>query len=726
MFVGGIMGKFISILPVAVISALLVSLVECLIMLPAHLSALPDPNDAERIRRQQRNPLRRVRRSISEGLEYFVHHIYMPFLAKALTYRYAVIAIALMVLMLTVGLFRGGIVQYVMFPDIDGNTMTATIEFPNGTPIERTGRAVERMERAVEELAEQTPTESGEPLVEHMYSLVGGSLAENPSGELLTGGLPHTGSVRVELLESADRGVHSKVLMDRWQEIIGKAPGAVSLSIEGMEGGPPGKPIEIWIQGQNMDQILLAADQAVKRLQKFEGVSQIQSDFRPGKNEIRFALKPEARTMGLTVADLARQLNAGFFGEEAMRLQRGRDDIRVRVRYPEAERKRLSDLENVRIRTPQGHELPLSAVADLKYGPGYAGITRTDGMRRVAVTADVNTEIANTEEIVNTLAYGHPQGARFAEGPSFFDELRQQYPGIRVALEGEKRDSAESLGSLMVGFPLALIGIFVIIATMFRSYLQPLIIMVTVPFGMIGAVLGHVIMGMDVTLISMFGIVALAGVVVNDAIVLIECVNEYTANKIPFFEALARAGARRFRAILLTTLSTVGGLAPMILETDLQAQFLKPMAVSIAAGVAFATLLTLLLVPCLLGILNDFRRVARRLTTGEWPDANDVEPARHRADDSAELAILPETSTYIPENTEEAPGRPAAAGFSGNGNGRRSRRGAEAEGVPAGGGRRRTAAGSSARGTGSRRAASAARDEALSAGRTGNGANNRR
>jgi multidrug efflux pump subunit AcrB len=385
-----------------------------------------------------------------------------------------------------------------------------------------------------------------------------------------------------------------------------------------MSTGPPGDPIEIWIQGHRMADILAAAEELMARLDKFEGVYQIRSDYSAGKNEIRFSLKPEARTLGLTVDDLARQIYSGYFGDEALRLQRGRDDVRVKVRYTADERRRLADLDRVRIRTPNGFEVPLRSVADVTYAPGYAEIGRVDGMRRVVVSAGVDTHKANAAEIFGELT------ARF------FPELMGKYPGLKVAQQGEQKKMREAFKPLSFGYPLALLGIFIIIATIFRSYAQPFVIMFAVPFGIIGAILGHLLMGYDLSMISMFGMVALTGVVVNDAIVLIERVNENLAEGMPFFEAIIAGGARRFRAIALTTVSTVGGLAPLILETDFQARFLIPMALSLAAGVAFATVLTLVLVPSLLVILNDLRLVFHRLSKGYWPKRVEVEPARDR------------------------------------------------------------------------------------------------
>jgi multidrug efflux pump subunit AcrB len=260
----------------------------------------------------------------------------------------------------------------------------------------------------------------------------------------------------------------------------------------------------------------------------------------------------------------------------------------------------------------------LFSVADVEFGPGYSTIIRTDGLRRVAVTADVDPNRANSQEVFAELASG------------FFQELEAGYPGLHISMQGAKKNMRESFSSLKVTFPLAVVGIFVIVATIFRSYIQPLVILFVVPFGIIGSVIGHLLLGYSLSMMSMFGMVALTGVVVNDAIVLIERINENLAEGMDFFEAIKKGGARRFRAILLTSLSTVGGLAPLILETDMQARFLIPMALSLAAGVTFATVLTLVLIPSLLAIVNDARRLKVRLKTDIWPQREAVEPAASR------------------------------------------------------------------------------------------------
>ena len=612
LYVGGIMGKFIAIMPAVVIACLVVSLVECLLMLPAHLSHLPDLNKPNGELNAVTRFLERVHRATANGLEWFVQTMYMPFLSKALHWRYVSLSVAIAVLFISLGFVRSGIIKFEVMPEIDGFIMTATAEYPSGTPADVTTETLARIEAALLRLEEQTRTVSGKPLLTDRFTLVGQTLED------MSRRGPHVGSVQAYLLPSEERGIPAKDLMAQWEEEIGPIPGIKSLTFAGLSTGPPGDPIEIWVKGHEMEQILSASEALMERLNKFEGVNQVRTDFSAGKNEIRLSLKPDARTLGLTVEDLARQVYAGYFGDEALRLQRGRDDVRVRVRYTADERRHLSDLERVRIRTQNGLEVPLLSVAELTYAPGYATISRVDGMRRVIVSAGVDTTKANANEIVTELI------------ANYFPKLMGDYPGLKVAQQGEQKKMREAFKPLGVGYPLALLGIFIVIATIFRSYAQPFVIMFTVPFGIIGAIIGHLVMGYNLSIVSIFGMVALTGVVVNDAIVLIERVNENLAGGMPFFDAILAGGARRFRAIFLTSVSTVGGLAPLIMETDFQARFLIPMALSLAAGVAFATVLTLVLVPSLLAILNDFRLLAHRWRKGVWAKRVDVEPARDR------------------------------------------------------------------------------------------------
>ena len=625
-FVGGFMGNFIAILPVVVISCLTISLVECLLLLPAHLGHLPDFSAP-----QFRGPWWRrfglgFHRYTNRSLEWFVYQVYEPFLEKALPWRYVSLALAAALLLTMWGFMDSGILKFQFFPQLDGDSMYANVEFPAGTPLHVSKAAVEKLEASVRRLEENTKTASGKPLIRNMFTLVGDNFGPNGFGS-------HIGGVRVELLPSEERGIYSHDLLSQWEKEMGVVPGAVSVRYESEENGPGGAPIEVWLYSNDIGQMLAAAEELKQKLRSYEGVYQVEDDYRAGKNEIRLRLKPEARTLGLTTAALARQVSAGFFGTQAVRIQRGRDDIRVRVRYPKEERRRVADFERVRIRTPQGLEVPILSVADMSYGPGFASIRRTDGKRRVSVQAEVDSSTANAEEVFADLE------------DHYFADLERRFTGVKVTSKGDKLEREESFGPLYVGYPLALLGIFIVIATIFRSYVQPLVIMITVPFGLVGAVLGHLALGYELSIMSFFGMVALSGVVVNDAIVLIECINTNLAEGHSLYDAIHLGGTRRFRAIFLTTVSTVGGLTPLLLEKDIQARFLVPMAISLAAGVAFATLLTLLFIPCLLVVLNDARRLVYWIQHGTWPSSESVEPARLRnldlmAEDEEEYAEL--------------------------------------------------------------------------------------
>ncbi len=367
-----------------------------------------------------------------------------------------------------------------------------------------------------------------------------------------------------------------------------------------------------------MNQITSVVDELKTRLKQYQGVFDIQSSHSKGKDEIQFSLKPEARTLGVTVQDLADQIYTGYYGKEVLRIQRGRDDVKIRVRYTSKERQSLTSLDNFRIRTSEGYEVPLNVVADAKWAPGSSAINRTNGFRRVTVSADVDSVVIFADEVIKDLSNG------------FFDEIKTKYPEIKIVLEGDAGETKASFDTMFFGFILAILAIYMLIATLFRSYLQPLVILVTIPFGLIGVIWGHLLMGWDLTMISMFGMVGLTGIVVNDAIVLVERINTNIKDGIGFLDAVRLGGVRRFRAVFLTSITTVGGLAPLIFETDSYATILIPMAITIVFGIIFATVLTLVLIPCLLVILNDLRLLVSCVSNGEWKMRNQVEPARLR------------------------------------------------------------------------------------------------
>jgi multidrug efflux pump subunit AcrB len=613
LFIGGIMGKFIRILPTVVIACLAASLIECLFILPAHLAhgrvAAPEAASLPRWRRW----FTAIPNRTNALLIRFVERIYIPFIRRALNWSYVSLCALVSILLLTIGLVAGGFIKYEMFPEADGFVLTATVEFPGGTPLAVTEEAIRHIERAGERAAAGHLALDGGPIILSRPTLIGASMGETDAGDG-----PHVGSVQLILVDSSQRAVHSKELMIAWEKEIGRITGAENVTLEGISMGPAGAAIEIELKGRDMKELLASRDLLQEKLQTYEGVYQIRSDYRPGKDELRFRLKPEAHALGITPTDLATHLSAGYYGMEPLRLQRGRDEVRIKIRYPENERHSLADLDRILISTPDGASAPLSAIATIELTPGAATINRAQGLRRIVVSAKVDTTLANAEEIAADLAQ------------NIFPALSRSFPSVHPAFAGEHKKTAESFNSLKVGFPLAIMGIYIIIAAMFRSYVQPLLILFTVPFGLIGSILGHLILGHDLSMMSMFGMIALAGVVVNDAIVLIEAFNENLARQMPFTEALIEACRSRFRAVFLTTITTIGGLAPLIMERSYQAQFIIPMAVAIAAGLLFATLLTLIILPNLLIILNDLRLIPHFIVHKKRLPREAVEPASRR------------------------------------------------------------------------------------------------
>ncbi len=634
-FVGGVMGKFIRILPIVVIACLVVSLLECFLILPAHLAHSPDKASSLRKPSKTARAFNIIPNAVTGFLDYFILKFYTPTLKKTLSVRYAVLSLTVALLLVSMGLIKGNLIKFEMLPERDGRYITSIVKFPEGTSIDVTKEAVKKLEQSINSVSEQTRTNSGEPLIKEILVVSGQTPGLEPGRVEKTA--PHIGGVQVMLLDAQNRGIHTKELVAAWKKEVGAIYGATSLSFTGTIMGHPGKPIEIGVDGHNLEFLKAAVNDLTTKLGRFEGIFDIQSDFTLGKNEIQFKLKPEARVLGITVQDLANQLYTGYYGEEALRIQRGSNEVKIRVRYTSEERQRLSSLDHFRIRTSQGYEVPLNRVAETSYGPGFSSIIRTDGFRRVTVSADVDTSIIRPGEIISELENG------------YFEMLETKYPGISLVLEGEAGESEESFDSMIIGFIIIVLAIFMLIAALFRSYLQPLIVLITIPFGIIGALWGHFILGYDLTMISFFGIVGLTGIVINDAIVLIEQVNKNMAEGIPFFEAVQKGGTRRFRAVFLTSITTVGGLAPLILESDAYASTLIPMAITIVFGVVFATILTLLLIPCLLCILNDFRLFLNRMVTGTWSDRLEVEPAfyRNRSNQPQETVGTPQTDSIL-------------------------------------------------------------------------------
>ncbi len=607
-FVEGTMGKMILQLPTPVVAALLISLVESLFILPVHLRHLPVPG-TEVLHRIKRIP-NIIRQKTSETLDYFIQHVYGKKLQKVLHYRYVALMVSVVILMITMGMVKGGIIKFLFQMENDQEIIIAKVELASGTPLEETERALKQVMSGWRQVEASFASElDGRPMALSVFTIVGSDVgASSVVGS-------NKFSITIELMAAEERNIYFKRILARWQEFVGDIPGADLISFTSQERGPGGDPIGIRIKSQNTDNLLKATDEVMAKFKSFNNVYDVQNDYRIGNRELMITMKPYAAKYGITQADVSNFIRNGFYGDDAIRVQRDRDDVKVRIRFPQlAGRNSLEFLTNLYLPTPQGNWVPLGSIANYKFREASSVIRRINGARTVKVTANANTQEVNPNEIMSDLR------------KNFFPKIAAKY-NVIFEDEGTSREQNKSLGKLfLVGFPMALLAVYVIIASIFQSYIQPLIIMITVPFGIIGASLAHLLFGYSLTMMSLFGFVALAGVVVNDSIVLIEGINSRLSVGITLYDAICEGAQRRFRAILLTTLTTFFGLIPIMLERSLQAEMLKPMALTMAFGVLFATVLTLILIPCLVAILNDLRCLLYVFRYNRRPIKEEVEP----------------------------------------------------------------------------------------------------
>jgi len=606
LYLPGALGKFFAVIPVIVIPALLFSLVESQLILPAHLAH--ESSFGQRLARVA--PFSwwvRFQARVARGLQAFRDRVYAPSLAFALEWRYLTLAAGIGVLIVTAGIVQAGKVRFIYFPDVEGDILACQVTMPQGTPAHVTERAVRQIERAGQTLRaelEGNGSSSGDKVFKNALASVGTQpyLAALQEIQNVGSGIvgAHYGEVVVELVPGEEREVASLELVNRWRELCGPIPGAVEVSFNAAVMSA-GAPIHFQFTGRDITSLREAANELKASLETYEGVVDVTDSFRGGKEELVLDILPAAEALGLSRSDLARQVRQGFHGEEAQRIQRGRDDVKVMVRYPLADRRTLHSLERMRIRTPQGVEVPFSAVARVESRRGYATIQRNDRKRTVSVMADADLAVTSPNEVVRSIQTDVLPG------------LLARYPGVTCSLEGQSSDQAETLIAMARYFLIALLAMYGLMAIPFRSYLQPAIIMSAIPFGLVGAVFGHMIMGRDLSMISVLGLAALAGVVVNDSLVLVNFVNNERDSGRTVVEAARVAGIARFRPIVLTSLTTFAGLTPLLLEKSVQAQFLIPMAISLAFGVLFSTLVSLVLVPSGYLILEDLKRIPRWL-----------------------------------------------------------------------------------------------------------------
>jgi multidrug efflux pump subunit AcrB len=583
MFLGGYRGPIFSQIPLVVIPVLLFSWIESKLILPAHMIHVQINHE------KQAGPFQRLQMVVADGLENIILKYYRPVLDWMINRRYLTIVIFIGITLIVMSFIASGRFGFTFFPRVQSETARATLQMQTGVTEAQTAKQTYRMADIAEQLKiKYTDPETGESVIRHVLTSVGWRAGRKPRS-----GNPELGQVSLELMPPEERTltITTSELVDEWRKEIGPIIGAKELNFRA-EIGRGGDPINVQLTGQNFEVLNEVTGLVKLQLEKYAGLYDIQDTFEQGQPEITLKIRPEAELLGVSSADLGRQVRQAFFGAEAQRIQRGRDDVRVMVRYPREDRASLATLDSMSIRTAEGDEVPISNITDIQLGEGFATIRRIDRQRAVNVTADANKKEVDLNAITKELK-------------DYLDELLQQYPGVRYSFEGELREQSESFGSLFYGIIFSLLSIYVLLAVPLRSYTQPIVILMIIPFSLVGAIFGHALLGLNLSLLSIMGMLALSGVVVNDSLVLVDWINRRRREGMALAEAVRTAGVARFRPILLTSLTTFLGLLPLLLEKSTQAQFLIPMAVSLGFGILYATLLSLILIPAGYMVLED-------------------------------------------------------------------------------------------------------------------------
>ena len=580
----GARGDIFAQIPAIVIPVLLFSLIESKLILPAHLKHI-------RMQGSNQNRFLRWQERFANNFEQAIIRYYRPALSAVLARRYLSLTVAFSVMLIVLTLVTSGWVRFIFFPRIPSEIARGVIVMPTGTDIAVTDKYVQKMlDSALLLQKKYTDTSTNESVIKDIFATVGSSGGSSA-------GQSHRGRVIFQVQSEEERVVDISVaaLVKEWRALIGHVPGAQSLTFKA-ETGHSGSPLNIQLTAHRYDSLRSVADKIKHKLTEYPSVFDIEDSISTGKTELQLAIKPKAEALGLSLSDLAQQVRQAFYGEQVQRIQRGKDDVKVFIRYPENERQSIYNLNNMMIRTPAGDEIPFLEVAEITVGTSPSVIIRIDRQRTLNITADLNKETGNLGILKQDLT-------------DYLDQLMQLYPDVSYSLEGEAKEQDESFSSLKLGLVFVLFAIYALLAIPFRSYTQPLIVMSVIPFGAIGAILGHIIMGNPLTLMSVLGMLALTGVVVNDSLVLVDYINKQRAEGVPLTEAVNNAGVARFRAVMLTSITTFVGLMPLLLETSIQAQFLIPMAISLGFGIIFATVITLFIVPINYLLLEDCGRL---------------------------------------------------------------------------------------------------------------------
>ena len=602
LFVEGSVGRIWRVIPLVVIPTLFWSLIESLTILPAHLAHMKTRVSKFSLLSKISLKWEIFQSNIESKLNYFIDKKYTPLLKKSVKNPPLTISIFIFILLINIGLIGGGWLKFSFFPPIEGDVITVDVTFPLGTPVDITNQAINRIEEAVISTDQYFQESINQKLFLNTLASVGHE-SLNTSGQSTGPGgragvftfSSHKGYVWTELISGEDRKIPVSDIVNKLREEAGDIIGVKDIQFTSSIFDS-GEPINIQLTGLNFDDLNIIVEKIKEHLKNYAGVFDIKDSYTDGKDQLSISMLPEAENYGITNYSLANQIRQAFYGEEIQTIQRGRDEIKVNIRYPKEERKKISNLENMSIRTPDGREIPFKLVGKINKSTSSPSITRIDRKRAINITADVDISKANSNEIVRNL------------DENFIPSLLENYPYINYSLEGEQRQQNENLESLKNNYMLSLLVVYILLAIPFRSYVQPLIVMSAIPFGIIGAVVGHLFFGMNFTILSMIGIVALSGVVVNDSLVLVDFINRYIKRGYSVQEASIKAGKIRFRPILLTSITTFVGLMPLLLEKSLQAQFLIPMAVSLGFGVLFATFIILILVPNSVVLVDKFQK----------------------------------------------------------------------------------------------------------------------
>ncbi len=569
MFVPGMLGKIWSVIPVVVISVFVISWFEAMLILPSHLahvSSKPRSGFAAFLHHRQQ--------AIGQSLVWFAENKFGRFLDLCLRWRYVTVAAGLALLLTILGLVASGRMGFILMPRVESNRSVVTATLPFGSPLVRINEVNDKLVQAAQQVVDEN---GGEQLSRGIFSRIRDNEIE----------------ISVYLTPPGVRPISTTKLTQLWRGETGSIPGVETISFQADRGGPgSGASITVELSHRDIPTLERASLALAERLADFPNVKDIDAGYTAGKRQFDFVLKPEGRSLGLTTENVARQLRASFYGVEAMRQQRGRNEVKIMVKLPEDRRASEYDLENFLVRTPDGRDVPLMDIADITRGRAYTSIQRREGRRTLQVTADVDPigESGQVQAVIDA---------------SILPQLARDFPGLSYGYEGRQADMRDSVRALGAGFAGVLFVVYFLLAIPFRSYIQPMIVMLSIPFGVIGAVIGHLIMGYNLSIISIMGMIALAGVVINGSLVLIDYANRLKLDGMNAYEAIHNAGVRRFRPILLTTITTFGGLAPMIFETSRQARFMIPMALSLGYGILFSSAICLVLVPSLYMIIED-------------------------------------------------------------------------------------------------------------------------